>query len=180
MRAMKQLGIAGLLTALLTFTSCGGERETSDRPEKITDEPLTQRQQEPDTTLQEVAEVSIRAVGGETLESMTYDQDTIQVKVGTLVKLTFTNEGKDPKMIYNLVFTREGYSAQAAQKGGKAGASGNYLPDSSLLLAATPLALPGQSVKMEFTAPDSAGVFEFVNTYPSETPLMKGKLIVKE
>lgn len=177
---MKQIGIVGLLSGLLLFASCGGEQDTGERPGKITDEPMTQQEAEPDTTLQHVAEISIRATGGEELESMTFDQDTIEVKAGTLIKLTFTNEGKDPKMIYNIVFTKEGYSAQAAHMGGKAGASGNYLPDSTLLLAASPLALPGQSVTLEFTAPDTSAVFEFVNTYPSETPLMKGKLIIKE
>ncbi|WP_245868632.1 plastocyanin/azurin family copper-binding protein [Pontibacter ramchanderi] len=169
-----------IVPIVLLTCSCGGETGTGESQEKITDQPLTQQEETQDTTLQNVAEVSIRATGGEELESMDYDQDTIEVKTGTLVKLTFTNEGKDPKMIYNMVFTKEGYSAQAAQKGGRAGASGNYLPDSSLLLAASPLALPGQTVTMEFTVPDTAGVFEFVNTYPSETPLMKGKLIVKE
>ncbi|PVY38743.1 plastocyanin/azurin family copper-binding protein [Pontibacter virosus] len=177
---MKQLGIVCLLFGHMLLASCGEEQSSRDRPEKITDGSLTQREVGADTTLQHVAEISIRAIGGEELESMTFDQDTIEVKAGTLIKLTFTNEGKDPKMIYNIVFTKEGYSAQAAQKGSKAGASGNYLPDSSLLLAATPLALPGQSVTVEFTAPDTTGVFEYVNTYPSETPLMKGKLIIRE
>ena len=177
---MKQLWIISLLSSLLVFASCGSQQETGDRPEKIMDEPLMQQEEEQDTTLQEVEEVSIRATGGEQMESMAYDQDTIEVKAGSLVKLVFTNEGKDPKMIYNIVFTREGYSAQAAQKGSKAGASGNYLPDSTLLLAASPLALPGQTVTVEFTAPDKEGVYEYVNTYPSETPLMKGKLIVKK
>jgi azurin len=119
-------------------------------------------------------------VGEENLQSMNYDKDTIEVKAGSLVKLELINEGKDPKMIYNIVFTKEGYSAQAAQKGSKAGPSGNYLPDSTMMfVATTALALPGQTVNMEFTAPDKAGVYEFVNTYPSETPLMKGKLIIK-
>ncbi|MBX0335041.1 azurin [Pontibacter sp. HSC-14F20] len=177
---MKKIGISGLLSGLLLFASCSGEQGTVDKPETITVEALTLQTGEQDTTLQEVAEIDIRATGGEALESMTFDQDTIEVKAGTLVKLTFTNEGKDPKMIYNIVFTKEGYSAQVAQNGSKAGASGNYLPDSSLLLAASPLALPGQTVKMEFAVPDTSGVFEYVNTYPSETPLMKGKLIIKE
>lgn len=180
MRTMKELGITILLSGFLLLSSCGGEQGAVKEPEKITNAPLTQQEVQADTTLQPVAEINIRATGGENLENITFDQDTIEVKAGTLIKLTFTNEGKDPKMIYNIVFTKEGYSAQAAHNGGKAGASGNYLPDSSLLLAASPLALPGQSVTLEFTAPDTSGVFEFVNTYPSETPLMKGKLIIKE
>ncbi|SIQ95255.1 plastocyanin/azurin family copper-binding protein [Pontibacter lucknowensis] len=176
---MKQIWIIGLFSVLLFASACGNQQETGDRPEKITDEPLMQQEEEQDTTLQDVEEVSIRAIGGEELESMTFDQDTIEVKAGSHVRLAFTNEGKDPKMIYNIVFTKEGYSTQVARKGSEAGASGNYLPDSTLMLAASPLALPGQTVTMEFTAPDKIGVYEFVNTYPSETPLMKGKLIIR-
>ncbi len=165
------------LALYLTLGSCGTRDQ--DNPEKITEEPLKQQDEEQDTTLQEVEEISIRAIGGEDLNSVTYDQDTVEVKAGSHVKLSFTNEGSDPKMIYNLVIIREGFSAQAAQKGSKAGASGNYLPDSSMMYVASPLALPGQTVNMEFTAPNRTGVYEFVNTYPSETPLMKGKLIIK-
>jgi azurin len=174
---MKRLCILLPLAACLTLGGCGTRDQES--PDKITEEPLKQQDEEQDTTLQEVEEVSIRAIGGEDLESVAYDQDTVEVKAGSHVKLAFTNEGTDPKMIYNLVIIREGYSAQAARKGSKAGASGNYLPDSSMMYVATPLALPGQTVNMEFTAPDRTGVYEFINTYPSETPLMKGKLIIK-
>lgn len=176
---MRHIRLTGCLGAMLFLFSCQGQQDSTERPDKITDEPLKQEETDQDTTLQDVEEVTIRAVGGEELESMGYDQDTIEVRPGSLVKLAFINEGKDPKMIYNIVFTKEGFSAQAAQKGTKAGASGNYLPDSSMVLAASPLALPGQTVKMEFTAPLKASIYEFVNTYPSETQLMKGKLIVK-
>lgn len=164
---------------MLLSVGCNGQQDTGDTPDKITDEPLKQRDTEQDTTLQEVEEVTIKVVGEEDLQSMHFDKDTIEVKAGSLVRLELINEGKDPKMIYNIVFTNEGYSAQVAQKGSKAGPSGNYLPDSTMMFAATPLALPGQTVNMEFTAPEKAGIYEFVNTYPSDAPDMKGKLIIK-
>jgi azurin len=177
---MKHLWIISGLSLLLLAVGCGdGQQRTGDRPERITDEPLKQEETDQDTTLQDVEEVTVKISGGEDLQSMDYDRDTIEVKAGSLVKLSLVNEGKDPKMIYNLVFTKEGYSAQAARKGSKAGASGNYLPDSTMMLAATPLALPGQTVNMEFTAPNDEGVYEFVNTYPSESKEMKGKLVIK-
>lgn len=178
MQAMKHIWIITSLLGSLAMISCGTQQDR-DTPETITEEPLKQQEEEQDTTLQEIEEVSVKTTGGEDLQSVSYDQDTIEVKAGSHVKLAFTNEGTDPKMIYNLVIIREGFSAQAAQKGSKAGASGNYLPDSSMMFVASPLALPGQTVNMEFTAPKKAGIYEFVNTYPSETPLMKGKLIIK-
>lgn len=175
---MKRLWIFTAFTALLFTAGCNGGQDARDNPEQITDDPLKQQEIESDTTLQEVEEVTVKAVGEE-LQSMDFDQDTIEVKAGSLVRLELINEGKDPKMIYNIVFTKDGYSAQAAQNGSQAGASGNYLPDSSMMFAATPLALPGQTVRLEFTAPEKAGIYEFVNTYPSEVSSMKGKLVVK-
>jgi azurin len=176
---MKQLWIIGAFTVCLLATGCDGNRTEQDRPEKITDEPLKQKDTEQDTTLQEVEELTIKAVGGEEMQTMSFDQDTLQVKAGSLVRLELINEGKDPKMIYNIVFTKEGHAERAAREGTRAGASGNYLPESSILLAASPLALPGQTVEMEFTAPNTPGTYDFVNTYPSDYKQMKGILVVK-
>jgi azurin len=167
------------MTVSLMATGCDGNKSEQDRPEKITDEPLKQKDTEQDTTLQEVEELTIKAVGGEEMQTMSYDQDTLEVKAGSLVRLELVNEGKDPKMIYNIVFTKKGHAERAAKEGNLAGASGNYLPESSILLAASPLALPGQTVELEFTAPDQPGTYDFVNTYPSDFKQMKGVLLVK-
>lgn len=164
------------LLACIVLSSCGPQQENS-APETLAEETLRQHEDR-DTTLQAINEVSVRAIVGEDMQSVTYDQDTLRVKSGALVKLAFTNESTDPKKIYNLVIIRSGFSAQAAREASRAGASGNYLPDSSLMFVATPIALPGQTVHLEFTAPDQPGVYEFVNTYPNETPLLRGKLII--
>ncbi|WP_018477911.1 plastocyanin/azurin family copper-binding protein [Pontibacter roseus] len=171
--------VYSLLTGLFLFACNGGSSEdVTEKPETIVEEPLKQEETEQDTTLQPVQELSIRAVGTEE-ESMAFDQDTLEVKANALVKLELINEGSDPKMIYNIVFTQPGQYKRAAQEGSKAGATANYLPDSSIIIAASPLALPGQTVKLEFVAPESTGTYDFVSTYPGDYERMRGTLIVK-
>ena len=174
---MKHLWLIISLLAMTLATGC--ESDQSERQEKITDETIKQQGADQDTTLQEIEELTIRAVGGEDTDSMKFDQDTLEVEASSLVRLELINEGKDPKMIYNIVFVRPGYYKQAVEQGNRAGASGNYLPDSSIMLAASPLALPGQTVHMEFTAPDKPGTYDFVSTYPGDYEKLRGKLIVK-
>jgi azurin len=176
--AMKQLWIILGLLAMIFAAGC--ESNKSQRPpEEISDEPLQRQEADQDTTLQDIEVLIIRAVGGEDTASMRFDQDTLEVKASSLVRLELINEGTDPKMIYNIVFIRPGLYKQAAEQGSKAGAPGNYLPDSSIMLAASPLALPGQTVILEFTAPDKPGTYDFVSTYPGDFEKLRGKLIVK-
>ncbi|GAB3814604.1 plastocyanin/azurin family copper-binding protein [Pontibacter rugosus] len=131
-----------------------------------------------DTTLLPIAEVTLRALGN-TLEEIKYDQDTLEVKAGAHVKLTFVNEGTDMPMVHNVVFTTPGNVEPVALAAAEVGASGNYVPASSAVLAASPMALPGQTVEMEFTSPTKKGNYGFVCTYPEHWNKMHGVLVVK-
>ncbi|WP_317173863.1 plastocyanin/azurin family copper-binding protein [Pontibacter aquaedesilientis] len=174
---MKNLWLVLCLAAVYIVTGCDGSKQ-DDSNEKAGDV-LKQQEAVQDTTLQKVEEISIRAIGGEDTARMAFDQDTLEVKAGSLVRLELINEGTDPKMILNIVFIRPGLYQMAAEQGSSAGASGNYLPDSAIMLAASPLALPGQTVSMEFTAPLEPGDYDFVSTYPGDHQKLRGKLIVK-
>ncbi|WP_237586913.1 plastocyanin/azurin family copper-binding protein [Pontibacter russatus] len=132
----------------------------------------------PDTILQQVDDVLLRATGN-ILEEIAYDQDTLEVRAGAHVKLTFINEGVDMPMVHNVVFTTPDTYRQVAIAGAKIGASGNYVPNDSAVIAASPMVLPGQTVEMEFTAPAAPGVYHFVCTYPEHWQRMHGVLLVK-
>lgn len=134
--------------------------------------------EEPDTVLQPIEEVSLQAVGN-SLQEMAYNKDTIEVTAGARVKLNFTNESSDAAMVHNVVITGPGTYKQAALAGAKVGTIGNYVPDSDMIVAASPLALPGQTVLLEFTAPAKPGPFDFVCTYPGHYGRMHGTLLVK-
>lgn len=185
---MMKWSSASLLVMLYVMVGCsGGEVESST--EGIETEQATAatavdtskgkiQKEETDSTLQVVEEVTLKAIG-EKKEEMRFDQDTLEVKAGSLVKLKLVNEGTEQSMIYNVVFTQPGKSIATALAGEKIGASGNYVPRSDQILAASPLALPGQTVEMEFIAPKEPGAYDFVCTYPGFYQVMNGKLIVR-
>ncbi len=138
--------------------------------------PLSEDQ---DTTLQKIETLTLHAVGN-TLDEMAYSEDTLEVKAGSRVKLTFKNEGIDMPMMHNVVFTAPNAYRRVAIAGANIGASGNYVPnDSSLVLAASPMTLPGQSVEVEFTAPMKPAAYNYVCTYPDHWKRMHGILLVK-
>ena len=178
---MKNIGKALLVLVLAMATACNGttspEAET-EQPEVVAEDTLQPLETAPDTTLQIVQEITIRAVGKDP-QKMVFDQDTLEVKANALVRVNLINEGTDPTMVHNIVFTTPGRYRQVALEGAKVGPSGNYVPDNPTVLAASPLALPGQTVQIEFKAPEKPGSYEFVCTYPDHYERMTGKLLVR-
>lgn len=138
--------------------------------------PVTEERQ--DTTVQEVEELTLRATGN-TLEEIAFNVDTLEVEAGSHVKLTFINEGIDMPMVHNVVFTAPDKYKLVAIAGEKLGGSGDYVPDIPAVLAASPLVLPGQTIKMEFTAPTKPAAYHYVCTYPDHWQRMHGVLLVK-
>lgn len=135
-------------------------------------------EEQPDTTLQEVEEITLRAIGN-TMDEIAFSEDTLEVKAMSLVKLTFINEGVDMPMVHNVVFTTPDKYKQVAVAGEKLGASGDYVPEIPAVIAASPLVLPGQTVEMQFTAPTKPAAYNFVCTYPDHWQRMHGILLVK-
>ena len=54
-----------------------------------------------------------------------------------------------------------------------------YVPQSPLILFASPLVDPGQTVTVQFRAPTQAGDYPFVCTFPGHWRLMNGLLTVR-
>ncbi len=131
-----------------------------------------------DTILQAVVHLTLTA-SGNSLEEMRYDQDTLEAKAGALIKLKLINEAEDMTMVHNVVFTAPGKYKMVALAGEQLGASGNYVPDTTTVIASSPIALPGQTVEVEFTAPLKPGNYEFVCTYPEHWRRMHGVFKVK-
>ena len=171
--------ILSLLVALVV-AACGSDSEKAslEAPVELTDTAGAAITAEKDTTLQQVTEITLKAIGN-TVEEMAFDQDTLDVKANTLVKLTLINEGTEPPMIHNVVFTQPDKYKLVALAGAEAGSPGNYVPESEDVIAASPLALPGQTVELEFTAPSEPGAYNFVCTYPDHWRRMNGVLMVK-
>lgn len=130
------------------------------------------------TTLQPIQEIQLHAIGN-TLDEIAYKEDTLEVKPGVLVKLDLINEGIDMPMMHNVVFTTPDKYKLVALAAAEVGASGNYVPKSPAVIAASPMALPGQTVELEFTSPTEPGAYNFVCTYPDHWHRMHGVMLVK-
>ena len=155
-----------LVVALLFLASCGSEPKQTSEPtqaEEIKEKPLE--------------EFTIRAVGN-TMAEMKYDVENITVKEGSKVKITLINEGIDVAMQHNILFVNFGKRKDLAAKAVQAGADKNYVPQDPNLIAASDMAMPGETVVLEFDAPKK-GNYEFFCSYPGHSMMMRGYLFVK-
>jgi azurin len=176
---MKRIAQIVTLAFVFALASCGSDTsEVGVLKEKMKDSAAAHvKRVVADTTLQPTVEIVLRATGEE-VKDMVFDQDTLEVEADALVKLTLINEGTDLNAIHNFVVVTEGMSESVAKIGAEIGPPGNYIPDSKHVLAATPLALPGQTIVHEFKAPPP-GTYDFVCTYPNHWQKMHGKFIVR-
>lgn len=176
---MKRVVLILLFSGILASCNSGEPEETDTILEQtLTDSAKVQIAEEPDTTLQPVVELTLRALGN-TEEEIKFDQDTLEVPAGALVNFTLINEGTELTMIHNFVLTTQNKYREVAVAGAKVSSPKNYVPASKHVITATPLALPGQTVQHEFEAPP-AGVYSFVCTYPDHWAKMHGTFIVTE
>ncbi len=131
-----------------------------------------------DSTLQVLEEATVHALGG-SKEEIRFDKDTLELKTSAKVTLKLVNEGTEQSMIHNVVITSEGTSQAVATAGAAVGASGNYVPKSPDVIASSPLALPGQTVEINFESPVQAVAYDFICTYPEHRHTRVGKIIIK-
>jgi azurin len=120
------------------------------------------------------AEIAIAALPAK----MKYDRETIGVKPGAKVRLTFTNPDV---MQHNFVVTRPGQGVEVAKAAWAMGAEGlakGFIPQHPALLFHTGLVDPGKSETIYFTAPTVEGDYPFVCTLPGHVYLMNGTLSV--
>ena len=102
-----------------------------------------------------------------------------EVVADTVVEETILkNEGVDQAMIHNILFVNFGKRKDLALLANEAGPDNEFIPSSPDLIAASGLALPGETITLEFKAPEK-GNYEFFCSYPGHAGMMKGYLFVK-
>jgi azurin len=118
-------------------------------------------------------EVTIQSVSS----TMTYDK-AITVPTGVEIHLVLENRSALPAMAHNWVLVKPGTEASVAAAGLKSGESAGYIDvaDKSVL-ERTPLAQPGASAEVTFTAP-APGTYPYICTVPGHYIMMKGVLTV--
>jgi len=122
-------------------------------------------------------EFTVGAVGN-TMSDMKFDVKNITVKEGSWVRIKLVNEGVDPAMLHNIVFINYGTRKEVAMQSIDAGPDRKYVPDNSNVIAFSDLANPGETVILEFKAPER-GNYEFLCTYPGHSEIMRGYFFVK-
>src|SRR5258708_3796345 len=113
-----------------------------------------------------------------TKPGLKFDVETITVKAGARVKLTFHN---NDDMLHNFVLTRPDAAEQVGQLALKLGLNGekmSFIPSSPDVLFHTMLLHPKESDTIYFTAPANAGLYPYICSYPGHYLVMKGILKV--
>ncbi len=123
---------------------------------------------------------SVQTVIMATRPGLKFDLETVTVKAGAKVKLTFTN---NDDMLHNIVFTTPNSANAVGEMAIKMGLNGerlNYIPATPQVLFHTVLLQPGKSDTIYFTAPQKAGEYQYLCTYPGHYAVMRGTLKVEE
>ncbi len=108
---------------------------------------------------------------------MKFDKTKLTVKTGEKVHLVFHNNATLAVLPHNWVLVKSGTQAKVAAAGLKKGKAAGYIAPGPDILAATPLAEPGKSVSVTFTAP-APGTYPYICTVPGHYVVMNGQLVV--
>ncbi len=170
---MKKFANYFTISMLIISTSCGVS-ETEESTPKSNDNPVLTK----DITTDKVwKEFTVRGIGN-TMAEMKFDIGNITVEEGSWVRITLVNEAVDKAMSHNIVFINYGSRKEIASEAITAGPDLKYVPKNSDVIAASDLALPGETVVLEFEAP-SKGNYEYLCTYPGHAEIMRGYFFVK-
>lgn len=121
-------------------------------------------------------EVTITPVGNE----MRYEQTEFTVKAGETVTITFRNTADSPAMQHNVVVLRDQDAINRVGTAAlQAGQEQEFIPEDEAILAHTPLAQPGETVQVTFTAPEEPGDYPYICTFPGHYTLMQGTMRVE-
>ena len=110
--------------------------------------------------------------------TMAYDKTKLTVPTGAEVHLVLKNNATAATLPHNWVVVKPGTEASVAAAGLKLGDQAGYFDvrDKDALVH-TPMAKPGESTEVTFTAPDP-GAYPYICTVPGHYMLMKGVLTV--
>ncbi len=170
---------------LLFFTSsvivaCGPTEETEDKDKEKTEKEKKDRDHKKDKG--EPSEtVHVEIIGkGNTMAEIRFDKTEIRVPKNADVHLVLINESEGDGMDHNFVLVKTEMKDEVVQAGLAAGPDNDFVPEEHKgMIAASPLAKPGETVEFTFRAPSKAGDYTFICLYPGHVQAMQGKFIVE-
>jgi azurin len=105
------------------------------------------------------------------------------VAPGQEVTIVFNNTATSAAMQHNVVVLDtmdDSVINRVGQAAIQAGPDKEYVPDDPSVLAYTPIAKPGETVEVTFTAPEEPGKYRYLCTFPGHYVTMQGTMIVEE
>ena len=165
--------------AALAAVACGKEENKAAPPAASTaapPAPTPTQTAPPEAPKPEVkkVELAIESVAN----TMTYNKKELTAPAGSEVHLAFKNNATMSTLPHNWVLVKTGTEASVAAAGLKMGEAAGYIDVRNHdMIAHTPLAKPGESNDVTFTAPE-AGTYPFICTVPGHYMMMKGVFTV--
>ena len=167
--------ILSVLALSFLLSSCGGGEskatEETVSEEEVVVEELATDENEPLTVLIEAN------------DQMKYNLSRIDASMGQEITLTLKNVGEMPKasMGHNFILFQKGVDVQAFAMEAMNAKETDYLPSSLMsdVLAHTSLLGPGEEETILFNAPDEAGPYKFICSFPGHFASMQGILFVQ-
>ena len=159
-----------ILVFAFAFAACGGSEQA----------PESEMEMEAGSEETEATSVSITIQPDG--DNMMYAVESITAAAGSEVTLVLENTATAPAMIHNIVLLTTDSDEEATRIGMAALAAGeamDYVPEDEAILAYTPMANPGETVEVTFTAPSEPGSYRFICTYPGHFATMQGVLVVQ-
>ena len=125
-----------------------------------------------------------RTIDITTGDDMKFSVTTIRAHAGEPLRLRLISRGTLPSiaMAHNVVVVKPATNLATFITDGAAFRASDFIAPAlkDAVIAQTPLAGPGETVQVFFTAPSKAGRYPFVCTFPGHFQLgMKGTLIVR-
>lgn len=117
-----------------------------------------------------------------TSDVMKFNIKEFTVNAGEKVKLTLQHIGKLDKKVmgHNVVILKRDVKLSQFASKAAAASDNDYIPKGTTdVLAYTKMIGGGETTTIEFTAPDEAGVYDFICSFPAHYAMMKGKFIVE-
>lgn len=181
----QRFSFLALAFSLVFLAACGGDENV--RPSNAdlapstpaTSTAETAEDPEPEATVVydgPAFEMAMTPVG----DQMLFEQTEFTVAPGQTVRITFQNTATMPGMSHNVVFVRTEEDINVVGQAAMGAPDTEYVPTSEAkrIIAYTPLAEPGESVTVEFTAPSTPGDYPYICTFPGHYMMMQGTMHV--
>jgi azurin len=181
---MRKFSLAVAL--VLAVAGCGKAKADSNTNVAATSAPATQNSLEPKPKAEPEPAAVAPAKPTQHVEleiaslanTMTFDKKALSVPTGAEVHLVFKNNATMTTLPHNWVLVKPATEASVAAAGLKLGEQAGYLDVRNKdMLVHTPMAKPGESSEVTFTAPDP-GAYPYICTVPGHYMMMKGVLTV--